>query len=515
MLDAFGHVSVRDPRNPHRYLISRSIAPESVTAADILVLDLDSQTVDPKDEGKLLYRERFIHGEIYKVRPDVNAVVHSHSPTVVPFTVTRAKLRPLLHNAGFLGLGVPLFEIRKHAGDGTDLMILTPSLGKDLAKKLGKDAAVVLMRGHGDSVVGPSLPNAVFRAYYTEINARQQLQAITIGGAINFMTAPKSLTSNDAMLQSLGAALGAVAQAGAGRDLSANDADTGRRNGEIDRCRVGASRTGALPPRRSDRRFLQRKDDPHAGRLGPGGGYDITGGSSPSFCRRHMPGNPASSPRTCPAPEASPPPNTSPTWRRRTAPCSAVSRRLSRSTAPSGARQGERGKFPLYRRVTTNIDLGAALVRVGIKSIDDVRNKALHGRRFRPRLEHGHLSGALNAYGGTKFKIVLGYKGTNEILLAMDRGEVDIVGAYGLPGMLVTHPGWIDKGEARSSIRRRSSAMAPAERADAAGTGGVGRGQGDPARHRLRRLKSAAPSSPALACRRIGWRHCVRPSRRC
>ena len=201
VLDAFGHVSVRDPRNPHRYLISRSIAPESVTAADILVLDLDSQTVDAKDDGKLLYRERFIHGEIYKARPDVNAVVHSHSPTVVPFTVTWAKLRPLLHNAGFLGLGVPLFEIRKSVGDGTDLMILTPNLGKDLAKKLGKDATVVLMRGHGDSVVGPSLPNAVFRAYYTEINARQQLAAITIGGPINFMTRAEAVTSNDAMLR--------------------------------------------------------------------------------------------------------------------------------------------------------------------------------------------------------------------------------------------------------------------------------------------------------------------------
>ena len=201
VLDAFGHVSVRHPRNPRRYLMSRSIAPELVTAADILVLDLDSQTVDPKDDGKLLYRERFIHGEIYKARPDVNAVVHSHSPTVVPFTVTRAKLRPLLHNAGFLGLGVPLFEIRKAVGDGTDLMIVTPNLGKELAKKLGPDAAVVLMRGHGDSVVGPSLPNAVFRAYYTEINARQQLAAITIGGPINFMTRAEALTANDAMLR--------------------------------------------------------------------------------------------------------------------------------------------------------------------------------------------------------------------------------------------------------------------------------------------------------------------------
>ena len=128
-------------------------------------------------------------------------MVHSHSPTVVPFTVTRAKLRPLLHNAGFLGLGVPLFEIRKHSGDGTDMMILTPSLGRNLARKLGQEAAVVLMRGHGDSVVGPSLPNAVFRAYYTEINARQQLAAITIGGPINFMTRAEALTSNDAMLR--------------------------------------------------------------------------------------------------------------------------------------------------------------------------------------------------------------------------------------------------------------------------------------------------------------------------
>jgi HCOMODA/2-hydroxy-3-carboxy-muconic semialdehyde decarboxylase len=201
VLDAFGHVSVRDPKNPKRYLVSRSIAPESVTASDILALDLDSQAVHRDDEDKLLYRERFIHGEIYKVRPDVNAVVHSHSPTVVPFTVTRAKLRPLLHNAGFLGLGAPLFEIRKSAGHGTDLMILTPDLGKDLARKLGKDAAVVLMRGHGDSVVGPSLPNAVFRAYYTEINARQQLAAITIGGPINFMTREEAMTSNDAMLR--------------------------------------------------------------------------------------------------------------------------------------------------------------------------------------------------------------------------------------------------------------------------------------------------------------------------
>lgn len=201
VLDAFGHVSMRDPRNARRYLISRSIAPESVAAPDIIALDLDSRAIDPEDEDKLLYRERYIHGEIYKARPDVNAVVHSHSPTVVPFSVTKAKLRPLLHNAGFLGLGAPLFEIRRSAGRETDLMILTPGLGKSLAKALGKDAAVVLMRGHGDSVVAPTLPNVVFRAYYTEINARQQLAALTIGGPINFMTRGEAITSNEAMLK--------------------------------------------------------------------------------------------------------------------------------------------------------------------------------------------------------------------------------------------------------------------------------------------------------------------------
>ena len=156
VLDAFGHVSMRDPRDPNRYIISRSLAPESVAASDILALDLDSRPVHADDEGKLLYRERFIHGEIYKVRKDVNAVVHSHSPTVVPFTVTKSKLRPLLHNAAFLGLGAPLFEIRKTGLRDSDLMILTPDLGKALAKTLGKNAAVVLMRGHGNSVVAPT-----------------------------------------------------------------------------------------------------------------------------------------------------------------------------------------------------------------------------------------------------------------------------------------------------------------------------------------------------------------------
>jgi ribulose-5-phosphate 4-epimerase/fuculose-1-phosphate aldolase len=198
VLDAFGHVSVRDPRNPNHYLISRSIAPESVTADDIVVLDLDNNVVDPKDKDKLLYRERFIHGAIYKARPDVNAIVHSHSPTVVPFSVTQMKLRPILHNAGFLGAGPRVFEIRKYEGDATNLEIENPMVGAALAKELGSDP-VILMRGHGDTVVADTLPYAVFRAYYTEVNARQLAQAIALGGAVNYLTPGEARVSDESM----------------------------------------------------------------------------------------------------------------------------------------------------------------------------------------------------------------------------------------------------------------------------------------------------------------------------
>jgi ribulose-5-phosphate 4-epimerase/fuculose-1-phosphate aldolase len=200
VLDAFGHVSVRDPRNPQHYLISRSIAPESVSADDILVLDLDGNPVDPKDKDTLLYRERFIHGEIYRARPDVNAIVHSHSPTVVPFSVTDVKLRPILHNAGFLGDGPRVFEIRKYAGDATNLEIENAHLGAALAKELGTDS-VILMRGHGDTVVANTLAYAVFRAYYTEVNARQLAQAIALGGSVNYLTSGEARVSDESMVR--------------------------------------------------------------------------------------------------------------------------------------------------------------------------------------------------------------------------------------------------------------------------------------------------------------------------
>ena len=183
VLDGFGHVSVRDPRNANRYLMSRSIAPALVTAGDILELDLDSNVIDGK--GRTSYKERFIHGEIYKVRPDVHAIIHSHSPNIVPFSVTKYPLKPILHNAAFLGAGPPVFEIRD-AGGATNLLVETPKLGAAIAKTLGQ-SPIVLMRGHGDTVVGPNVRLATFWAIYAEINARQLAQAIAIGGPITFI----------------------------------------------------------------------------------------------------------------------------------------------------------------------------------------------------------------------------------------------------------------------------------------------------------------------------------------
>ena len=188
VVDAFGHVSARHPTNPNRFLMSRSLAPALVTADDVMEFDLDGNAVDAR--GRPVFLERFIHGEIYKARPDVMAVVHTHSPGVIPFTVTKVPLRPMFHNAAFLGAGVPVWEIRKDFGE-TDMLVRDPLLGKSLAQMLG-DKSVVLMRGHGDVTVGPSVKVAVFRAYYTDVNARLQTQAAALGGDINFLTPEES-----------------------------------------------------------------------------------------------------------------------------------------------------------------------------------------------------------------------------------------------------------------------------------------------------------------------------------
>ena len=182
VVDGYGHVSVRHDKAADRYLMSRSIAPELVTAADIMVFDLDFATVDAR--GRAVYLERFIHGEIYRVRPDVRAVVHNHSPSVIPFGVTGAPLRPLYHMSAFLWPGVPVFEIRSAGGPATDMLVRDAALGQALARALGA-GPVALMRGHGAVVVGGGLPEVVFRSVYTEVNAR--LQAMALGGNITYL----------------------------------------------------------------------------------------------------------------------------------------------------------------------------------------------------------------------------------------------------------------------------------------------------------------------------------------
>jgi HCOMODA/2-hydroxy-3-carboxy-muconic semialdehyde decarboxylase len=181
ILDGYGHVSVRDPANPNHYFLSRSLAPGLVTAADIVEYDLDS---NPIGDTRLSYRERFIHGEIYKARPDVMAVVHDHSPAVIPFSVSSVPLRAVSHLAAFIGVGVPVFEIRDVDGM-TDMLVSNPKRGLALAKVLG-DHPAALMRGHGAVIVGATVKEVVGRAIYLDSDARLQEQAMLLGGKVTY-----------------------------------------------------------------------------------------------------------------------------------------------------------------------------------------------------------------------------------------------------------------------------------------------------------------------------------------
>ena len=176
IVDGFGHVSVRAEK-PGTFLLACSKAPATVTAADIMHFDLDGNAEG--GDTRKPYLERFIHGEIFRVRPDVMSVVHNHSPSVIPFGATKNPLRPLYHMSAFIGKGSPIFEIRE-AGGNTDLLVRTRELGAALAQSLG-DAPVVLMRGHGCTVVGTTLEQAVYRSIYTEMNARLQREAHALG----------------------------------------------------------------------------------------------------------------------------------------------------------------------------------------------------------------------------------------------------------------------------------------------------------------------------------------------
>ena len=201
VVDGFGHVSVRHDKAPGCFLLARSMAPGLVTAADIMQFDRDGEPLDAA--GRTPYLERFIHSEIYKLRPDVAAVVHSHSPAVIPFGVVRRQLLPIFHMGSFLGTGAPVFEIREAGGAATDMLIRNPTLGAALARSLG-DSAVGLLRGHGNVVVGGSVREVVFRAVYTEINARLAAEALRLGDGdavfLNAAEAAAATATNQAQI---------------------------------------------------------------------------------------------------------------------------------------------------------------------------------------------------------------------------------------------------------------------------------------------------------------------------
>jgi ribulose-5-phosphate 4-epimerase/fuculose-1-phosphate aldolase len=200
VLDGFGHVSVRDEHDRDRFLLARSMAAGLVKGRDIMAFDLDGAPVEAK--GRAVFLERFIHAEIYRARPDVQSVVHSHSPNLVPFGVTPVRLQPLYHMTGFLGDGIPVFEIRTVAGEDTNLLITDGRLGRALAETLA-DKPAALMRGHGSVAVGVSLRQSVYRAIYMELNARLQSEALRLG-PVSYLTpgeARAGAAVNDRMLE--------------------------------------------------------------------------------------------------------------------------------------------------------------------------------------------------------------------------------------------------------------------------------------------------------------------------
>jgi HCOMODA/2-hydroxy-3-carboxy-muconic semialdehyde decarboxylase len=177
VVDAYGHVSIRHPSKPDRYLLSRSRSPELVTADDIMEFDLAGKPLN--GDSRPPYLERFIHGAIYEARPEVRAVVHSHAEEVLPFSIATTPLRPVIHAASFIGLHVPNWDIREGFGD-TDLLVRNVAQGRDLARCLGRDT-VVLMRGHGFAAAARSLAEVVRVAVYMPRNARVLMDALRLG----------------------------------------------------------------------------------------------------------------------------------------------------------------------------------------------------------------------------------------------------------------------------------------------------------------------------------------------
>jgi ribulose-5-phosphate 4-epimerase/fuculose-1-phosphate aldolase len=180
VIDAFGHVSMRHPDNPNRYLLSRSRAPELVTAEDFIEYDINSQPL--RDPGVGQYSERVIHGEIYKARPEVNSVCHHHCPAFMPLLATGTDYMPIFHLGAVGGIRPPFWDQRDEFGD-TNMLVVKPEEGASLARALGKHWMVLMMR-HGVTVAGISVRDCVFRSVYSARNAEYQVRALTIGSDI-------------------------------------------------------------------------------------------------------------------------------------------------------------------------------------------------------------------------------------------------------------------------------------------------------------------------------------------
>jgi HCOMODA/2-hydroxy-3-carboxy-muconic semialdehyde decarboxylase len=200
VFDAAGHVSMRHPDAADRFLMSRSLAPALVTADDIMEFTVDSEPCEPP--GRQPFIERYLHAEIYRARRDVIAIAHGHSPSVVPFSLVPTPLVATYHNAAFLAYGVPVFDIRERFGS-TDIVINSAARGAALADTLG-DTCVALLRAHGFVAVGPTLPAAVFRAIFTEVSARVQLQAAALGGPIAALDAEEGRKADAINLATVG-----------------------------------------------------------------------------------------------------------------------------------------------------------------------------------------------------------------------------------------------------------------------------------------------------------------------
>lgn len=188
VLDAWGHVSIRHPARADRFLLSRARAPALITAADVMEFDLDSEPVVPN--GRRLFLERFIHGEVYRARQDVHAVVHSHSPTMIPFSVTGEPLRPISHMASFQTHEAPVWDIAE-AGVVQGLLVCNCAQAGSLVKKLG-ESSLALMRGHGNVVVAPDIRRVVQRALYAEINAQQLAVALSFNRPVRYLSAAEA-----------------------------------------------------------------------------------------------------------------------------------------------------------------------------------------------------------------------------------------------------------------------------------------------------------------------------------